>query len=478
MNSGSTLTLVEGSGLVDLGWLLRTWRVKVAGVAASDAAAALGVGRSTVANWESGLRRPNHDALAALDALYRADGALLGLAGAFGSPRGLDPRSEWWHNYSPGGGPAWAWARCEQAAAVVELQLRWGPLALRVQRRLDSRGLIVTVPASVPNPPVHARIDPPGWIDFGQGRIPRSLGVSTLGALAHVHLADPADHALWITVDRLRPVLNRDGRWVDKLKGLLGQRGDLVSDALTQSAPPTAVTDLAGHAPSGSRAPCTWSGSRYRALRQARGLSQAEAAARATALAPALGVSDDQIALLEGGGQPRVPDLPGRLDVVYRADGQSLRQAIPTLSADDGTMTISPPSWWVGPIWLTPRAEKKAVDAMPREVVLRWPPWEHRVRLQPGTTLTTRKAPDQDQPLTVDLPAGWKLSAGLGARPDAIDINHGWHAIDTTSADRIFNYYHRVYLQLFDKAQSDLLHLLRSERPSAIPHRQHDELQE
>ena len=446
---------------LDLSELLRVWRVEVAGVAASDVAATLGVARSAVANWESGLRAPSSQMLGALDSLYNAGGALVDLAGALGSPRGLQARSQWWHNYDARGGPVWAWARCDATTAFVRLRLRWGPLSLRVEQRFDSRGLIVTVPASVANPPVQAEVDPPGWVDFGQGRIPRQLEIRRLGAFSHVNLVDPADHALWIIASRLRPALNGDGRWIDKLKTLLGLRGDLVEDSLTQAAPPTAVTDVTGQGVSSPNdSPYAWSGARYRTLRKARGLSQSDAATHASALAPAARVSDDQIAVLEAGGHPRVPDLRARLDVIYRADGQSLRQILPATRASDGTVVVNPPPWWTGPIWLTPNGEGTTA---PGEIGLRWPPWEHRLRLHPGTVLTTRMAPGQDQPLVVELPPGWSLSAGLGARPDAVGINYGWHAIDTPSVDQIFNHYHRVYLELFNKTQSDLMALLRSQ---------------
>lgn len=437
-------------------------------MAASEVAATIGVGRSAVANWESGLRVPTPEVLVALDALYGAGGALVDLSRALGSPRGLDARSEWWHNYSPIGGPVWAWARCETAS--MRLHLRWGPLSLRMQRRCDRRGMIVTVPASVANPPVRAEIDPPGWVDFGQGRIPRQLGIPRVNALAHAHLADPADHALWIIASRLRPALNGDGRWLDKLKALLGRRDDLVDEALTHAGPPVAVTDLTDRTfDTSCEVPCAWDGARYRRLREARGLSQLDAAKQAGALTPTVRVTDDQIALVEAGGHPRIPDLAARLDVVYGADGHSLCQALSTTATDEGTIAVSPPPWWTGPIWLVLSADGTTA---PGQIVLRWPPWQQQLRLYPGTALTTRKAPGQHQPLTIAVPPGWTLSAGIGMHPDAVDINHGWHAIDTSAADRIFNHYHLVYLELFNKTQNDLLRLLHREIANVSPSRE------
>ncbi len=458
--NGGIVGAVNVGDSVDLPGLLRAWRTQVARARASRVAASLGIGRSTLANWESGLRTPSIYMLEALDSAYHAKGALVDLAWALASPQGLDARSEWWHNYPPKGGPVWVWARPE-TSGHVRFELHWGPLGLQVQRRLGPHGLIVKVAASVANPPVHARIEPRGWVDFGQGPIPRTLGIPTLNALAHVRLVDPADDALAIISSRLRGALERDGDWIDKLAAFLARRRDLVTDGLTRSTPNLRVVDLTSHTPRPADTTAqAWSGPRYRALRVARRLSQADAATRATALNPARPVSDEQIALLETGGHPRVPDLPARLDVVYRADGHSLRQPIPTTTATDGSITIAPPPWWTGPIWLTPHTTPAGGGSEPGEIVLRWPPWQHRLRVHPATTLTTRKAPGESQPLHAQLPAGWTLKAGLGAHPDTIDINHGWHAADTTNGDRILNRYLHVYLELFDRTHRDLIHLL------------------
>lgn len=464
VNSG-IVGFVSVAEPADLAGLLRTWRTQVAAIPASRVAASLGVGRSTLANWESGLRTPGAGMLEALDAAYQAKGALVDLAWALASPQSLDPRVEWWHNYQPAGGPVWAWARPEHAGPV-RLELRWGPLAMRVERRLGPQGVIVRVAASVANPPVHARIEPPGWVDFGQGPIPSALPIPTINALAHVRLANPADDALAIISSRLRAALDGDGDWIDKLAGFLAKRRDLVTDGLSRTTPGPRLADLTGRAP--ERPDTTahaWSGPRYRALREARGLSRTDAATRARALDPATPVSDEQIALLEGGGRPRVADLPARLDVVYRADGHSVRQPIPVVTATDGTTTITVPPWWTGPIWLTPHTTPATARSQPGLITLRWPPWQHRLRLHPATTLTTRKSPGQDKPLHALLPTGWTLTAGLGVHPDAIDINHGWHATDTTSADQILNHYHRVYLQLFNRTHIDLIRLLQRQAP-------------
>jgi len=60
-----------------LGSLLRTWRVEVSGLRASEVARVLGIARSTLSNWETGLRAPSPALVARLDHLYGANRALV-----------------------------------------------------------------------------------------------------------------------------------------------------------------------------------------------------------------------------------------------------------------------------------------------------------------------------------------------------------------------------------------------------------------
>lgn len=443
-------------GTVGRPWLLRSWRVDVANMTGVDVAEALGVGRSTVANWEAGIRAPDAEALGALDRLYGAGGALVDLVAAMNTPQALEARGQWWHNYATGGGPVWAWARPGPGVGWLHLRVRWGPLGFELDQPSDERGLIITVPASATNPAAEAQIDPAGWVDFGQGPVPRQLPIPSLNALSKIRLLDPTDHALSILASRLRPALDRDGRWIDKLQALLGQRPDLIEDSLTRTKFTTSMIDLSHVQPTTWPAHTTWTGDRYRMLRQARGLSQSEAATKTTKLSPGEAVSDDQIALFEAGRTPRVADLPGRLDIIYRADGHTLCHPVP-VTPGDGTHNIHLPRWWTGPVWLTPLARP---STPPTEILLRWPPWQHHLRVPPGLTLTTRKSPDHDQPLQVQLPPGWTLTAGIGAHPHAIDVNSSWQAISHHHANQIFNHYHHVYLDLFNKTRGQLIELL------------------
>lgn len=450
---------------VALAWLVRHWRNDIASMTLRQLALTTGVAASAVANWEAGRRRPNLDMLSRIDIAFDAGGAFAALAAAVGTPGGLDPDSDWWHNY-PGAGPIWAWIRTVPGLST-RVDLRWGPLGITIDQAFHPRGVVVSVPVSVSNPPAHIHLDPPGWVDFGPGTIPRQLAIAHIHALSVTGLLEPSDHALAAMAARLQPLLDRDGRWVEKLVGLAGRRSDLVAAAFRYLLPAAPITDLGGLPPPTTSAPAAvcierWSGERLRQLREARGMSQADAANRVTKLDPSASTTDDQIAKLEAGGEPRVPHLRTRLDVVYQADGRTVCATIPPVPGTAAhTFTMTPPPWWSGPIWLLPHAPP---EAPPEDVILRWPPWQHHIRLHPHTPLTTRKAPDNQQPLTIELPPQWTLHCGLGNHPHAVDVNNGWSPIDRHHADTIFNRYVRTYLDLFNSTPTQLLELLRTER--------------
>ncbi|MGH9128250.1 MAG: hypothetical protein ACRDY2_04610 [Acidimicrobiales bacterium] len=86
-------------------------------------------------------------------------------------------------------------------------------------------------------------LDTPGWVDFGQGRIPRRLAIPTVSGAAHLHLAAPDDHTVGIFSSLLRPVLAR-GNWPETLTGFFGHHLDLTRAALAHRthAPVTAIS--------------------------------------------------------------------------------------------------------------------------------------------------------------------------------------------------------------------------------------------
>jgi len=441
---------VGASMPLDLRTLLVRWRNDVVNLPAVAVAASLGVARSALSNWESGRRSPDADALASLDRVFGAGGALVGIASAIGSPQGLPARTIWWHNFPASGGPVWAWVRPGAPGARCGITAQWGVLGIRLDRRLDQRGLILSLPVSVSNPPLRFELDTPGWVDFGPGRIPRSLGIPSVSAAAHLRpMGLEQDPTFAIFASRLRPLIHSP--WLNQMTDRLGiarlcdestEATNSISLAGSGGAPANLSVGSGNDMHETCERPVRWAGAAHRRLREARGLSRAEVAARASALMPDAPVSDDQVHLLESGGHPRVQYLSSRLDVVYRADGQTGLDTVP-VALEGGRATVSFPWWWVGPVWIgfTGPGHLAAVSLV-------WPPWRQQLHLEPGTRVITRKPPGPTLPLAVEVPAGWTVTAGLGYRSDARDVNRGWHSIDRHHADDIFNQYLPLYLQL------------------------------
>ena len=397
-------------------------------------------------------------------------GALVDLATALHSPHALPPRTTWWHNFGPGGGPVWAWIRPATPGVRTTISARWGVLGVHLERDLDHQGLAVTVPVSVSNPPVRIEVDRPAWVDFGRGQIPDALGIPTVAAATHLRrMASDGDPILELFAARLQPLIQSS--WLAHLRDLFGFDHDT-----TENAPvaPAAVPTEASPAPglyAGTNDPRrgpfreaeTWSGTAYRRLRQIRRLSRADVASRATFMLPEEPVSDDQVLLLESGGHPRVPYLRARLDVIYGTDGHTCTDTVP-VTHDHGQVIVAFPWWWTGPIWIniTSPAPQTPVPA-----TLIWPPWHQQLRINTRGTITTRKPPGPTPPLVVKVPPGVMVAGGVGYRSDAHDVNMAWHAIDRHYADSIFSQYFPLHLRLTGRTLTELRHDLNrhSQRP-------------
>lgn len=91
-------------------------------------------------------------------------------------------------------------------------------------------------------------------------------------------------------------------------------------------------------------------------------------------------------------------------------------------------------NYWVGPIWVQVLAPSPGDVAV---LTLVWGDWRRRQHVQSGHVLSTRKALQDSPPLHFHLPPGWRLSAGLGYVPSALDINHGWYPRNVGAAGRI-----------------------------------------
>ncbi|MDA8393278.1 MAG: helix-turn-helix transcriptional regulator [Actinomycetota bacterium] len=453
---------------MSLGWLLRGWR-KCVGMNASTVASLLGVGRPAVSNWESGLRRPDAAKMARLDAAYGAGGALVDMAVALPSTGALPAREVWRHNYGSGGGPVWGWVRLPAGATEARLSIRWGPLSVRANVRGGTDGLVVSVPVSVVNPGARVELSQPGWVDFGQGVVPDGLGLPVMNGFSDLKLASRTDPALEVFISKAKLLLGERGDWLGALKSFLGSRCELLEEAFgpdafgrsdggTSSSLPRAAArenEIDGwQCGNGSSLPLP--GSSYRALREARGLSQRTVAERVTRMLPTLPVTDDQISLVEAGGRPKVRSLGSRLDALYRLGGYATLESVPTVSQGSRTR-VHFPHYWRGDVWV----RFHSACGGPGQVELRWAPWRRTVRLWPATTITTRLAYRDQPPLLIRCPTGWTVTAGMGHPPAAVDVNEGWHPCDPMAATAIFKEYYKCYLKMFGKSPEDLASLLR-----------------
>lgn len=439
--------------------LLRTWRVEVAKLRVTDVARALGVGKSTVSNWESGLRRPDDDAFASLEVLYATKGALSDLAAALATPSGLPARLAWWGNFAAGGFPVWAWCRPGPGVSTLGAHVEWGQMVAPVERRCAPDGFVVTWPTSVPDVPLRVSLDAPGWVDFGRGTVPHELGLPAVPAVPQLRLDSDSAPITRDLADRLGAVLEGNRGWASSL-----WQSVRTDRALRAALFGTTVEyfgrgahDLTRVATSPERIGLRFSGSQFRRLRQARGLSQATVASRITSLLPRSPVTDSQVALVEAGGVPRVEHLASRLDAVYRADGETFLERVECKVAARGTV-VHFPRYWAGPVWLTLHSP---FDEEIAEIKLRWGPRQKRLRLRSGMTLSFRRTGSESQPLLVDLPTGWAATAGMGRSHSAVEIDDEWMAVDGAAAERIARAIYDQYIQLFGHSPEGFLNAIR-----------------
>jgi len=440
-----------------VGWLLRRWRTDVVRRTAAGVAADLGIVRAAVANWEAGLRVPDRARLEQIDRLYCANGTLAALCRAVGTPDALDPDRVWWHHFPDQGGPCWAWVRVPRPPAVVSVSGRWGPLRADVQADCGSTGLLLTLPTSSSHPPLCVTVDPPGWVDFGNGAVPAELPIASRSVLSAIRPVLPPDPALGLMLGRLRPLMRAGTEWADRLESALGV-GQLLG--VGSPAPPERrVLDLSTRPASAPIVSSTqWDGARYRLLRRARNMSRGYAAERVSELWPAEPLLEGQLELFERGGRPRVDELPARLDLVYQADGRSL-VAPSGIARDSGAVFLRPPSWWQGPLWIQPFSVGEFDETARLRIV--WEPWEKVILVGSGSVLSFRKSARELSRPAVHLPDGWGLRAGIGKHPEAVSVDHDWWPLSDERAKSIFHQYVGAYLALLGRNVDSPRNMLR-----------------
>ena len=441
--------------LVSAGSLLRVWRTR-AGLSQAAVAASLHTSIGALSMWESGARRINLAYLWELDVLYEADGALVDLVRAVDSTKGLAPRTRWAYNPQGPSRPHWAWMRPAPGRRRVDSLLLWGAFAFDCSDDCDDRGLIVISPISMPNPPVWVHLREPGWVDFGQGSVPDALPAPTLNALTVARLSTGGQSPVGLVAPPIVDRFRRDPEFAAAVSDFFGQKEDLIRQVFSATEPKTYVSNLT----TGPDGPLydspPFDRRQYRALREARGLSQAEAALLATELLPDQPVSDDQIRVIERDGNPQARWLRSRLDMIYRADGYCGTEEVEVTGARS-PFTVAFPRFWIGPVWVTLLSDRPTGAG---SLQLKFGKNTKAIIARPGTTVTCRRAVPDIGPLDVSCPPGWRLRAGMGAHPEARDVNWGWRTVDDASS-RGDAHVHEIFLGLFGRRGPEFDELVR-----------------
>jgi transcriptional regulator with XRE-family HTH domain len=444
-------------GGVDIRWLLRTWRAEVARLSQATVARRLGVSEAAVSMWENGRRRVDFAHLVALDGCVGAGGALVDMALALGTPRGLPAGDRWAHNPQGPSSPRWAWVRPQPGALRVDALLLWGAFAFDCSADCDDRGVIVTSPVSMPNPPAWVHLREPGWVDFGRGEVPMALGIPTFTALSAARLARGGHSPAGLVAPEVVERFTRDPAFARAVLRFFGTRPELVRDVFSVAEAPRSIVDLTAEpaepAPRGGppRAP------RLRTLREARGLSRADAARLATELLPYDPISDDQVGVVERGGIPMPRHLLSRLDRVYRAGGRCGVERVEA-SGERSPFAFEFPRYWIGPVWFT--VGSPADDARGHAVIQQGIA-SKRLYLRAGTTVTCRRPTEDAPPFVVSCPERWTVTGGMGMHLGARDVNWGWHNVDDSST-RGDAPVHEVLLGLFGRTRAEFDELLRA----------------
>lgn len=438
--------------------LLQTWRIDVAHlslrqtseraqqIAKKSGDNEVSFGHTKIAHWETKQVRPNHIpdyGLRILDATYSADGALVGIARALSTPRALKPRWQWVHtflnysdtyvqaaNHSQHGGPVWAWLRPgNEMAGWIDADVRWGIFRVKVSRHCGPGGLFLTSPVSTDHPAAFINWNyAPGWVDFGHGQIPPSLGVDIVSALELLTVVETAGafKKLWHHyLDTLIGPLSRREAALREVPRFLSAKPGLLRDLLNKDSTAGNLLDLVGNEPPDKKdKEHLFTPEEFRRLREHRSLSRSEVSRAVSSLSANLDVSEDQIAHLEEGRNVTVELLVSCLDMIYGAGGHSFRQTVPVQIQGHRNASVSFPPHWVGPVSLRFSARNKDVTTGIAE--LHWKEWMTTFTIRSDVSVTFRKDAPDSTPLVIQIPMGWEVTAEIGYNELAIDINDNW----------------------------------------------------
>jgi transcriptional regulator with XRE-family HTH domain len=380
-----------------------------------DVAATLRVSVAAVSRWETGSRWISADLLTRLDAEFGAGGCLVDLVRAIGTPQGFRtgdgtdavavPHRYWGHIFDGPPGPVWVWLRPASGSRITAYSYAGG-VGLHTDAVRGPDGLFLTAASHDPQWPLHVTLGNPGWVDFGRGTLPEWLRSRTSSPRLQV----------------VRPQLR------DRTESAVrqGQGGDTPAAARLDVPDPE------------SQPPATPEERRrlHRRLREARNMSQADAAAAATRLlatstakvraesAPVRPVTRIQILDYEAGRTSRVRYLPALLDMAYGAFGWSCYEMVPVRRLDRGLFEARFPEFWTGPVCIT--LTSRAPTPAPGQVSFAGRRWKLDRQLAAGSSSFFFCRVSGDHPLRVQAPPGWRVAAHMGRDPDAQDASAGW----------------------------------------------------
>jgi hypothetical protein len=140
--------------------------------------------------------------------------------------------------------PHWAWIRPAPGGRRVDALLLWGAFAFDCSGDCDDRGLFVISPISMPNPPVWVHLREPGWVDFGQGRIPDDMPAPTVDALTVARLSTGGQSPVGLVAPSIVDRFGRDPAFAAAVVDFFGQKEDLVRQVFGATRPKTYVSDL------------------------------------------------------------------------------------------------------------------------------------------------------------------------------------------------------------------------------------------
>lgn len=418
-------------GPIELPWLLRTWRA-VTGLTQKQVSVELfQSSHTTLSEWEGGTSPVPVERLRELDGVYAADGALVDLAMALGTPKALPPRTVWAHNYSESGGPVWMWLRPEPGAGRVRAVARWAAFAYDCAEVCDDRGIFCTTRMSMANPALWVVLREPGWVDYGEGELPAELGLRQVDGMAVSRVVGDGHSAAGLVAPSVVDRYLSDATFAEDVAEFFADGPDLIHGIFSTRRGWDRIDDLTDRprGPSPEIGP-HFTGEQYRTLREGRGLSQNDAAMLATELLPddrdrrgrVRKVTAENIRGVEEGRNPRPRYLFSRLDRVYRADGRTGTELVEPEPRGDAHV-FDFPTFWIGPVWFAIDAS----DDRPAVVRIDWHESHKEIKVAGGAVVTCRRPIRARYPFIVSCPAGWRVTGGMGLMPDAEDVNLGWH---------------------------------------------------